>query len=305
MKFASGFEIFEYCQLMAEQFGFYDHCLFHTEVTGIDWDDDAQRWTVSTDRGDAMRARFVMLANGILTTPRLARIDGHGDLRRPVVPHLPLGLRRRPRRASGSASSAPAPPRCRPSPSWPRWPATSTCSSARRPRSRCATSAAPPPRRSSAGATRTGLGASPAAPGSPRSSIGRGAIQADRRLPRGQGRDRPTPAAAEGPAARRSGPSGSSTTASGSWSRSATASTPSSKTPDRRRAQAVLPLRLQAADLPRRVPADVQPAQRHPRRRRPDRRALDQRAGRRPRRRAVRPRRVDLRHRLRLHVDRE
>ena len=75
-KYASGFEIFEYCQLIAERFGFYDHCLFHTEVTGVNWGDVAQRWTVRTARGDAMRARFVMLANGILTTPRLARIDG-------------------------------------------------------------------------------------------------------------------------------------------------------------------------------------------------------------------------------------
>ncbi|MDH4146793.1 MAG: NAD(P)/FAD-dependent oxidoreductase, partial [Acidimicrobiia bacterium] len=75
-KYASGFEIFEYCQLIAERYGFYDHCLFHTEVTGVNWDDATQRWTVRTARGDAMRARFVMLANGILTTPRLARIDG-------------------------------------------------------------------------------------------------------------------------------------------------------------------------------------------------------------------------------------
>ena len=75
-KYASGFEIFEYCQLIADRFGFYDHCLFHTEVTGVNWDDADQRWTVRTARGDAMRARVVMLANGILTTPRLARIDG-------------------------------------------------------------------------------------------------------------------------------------------------------------------------------------------------------------------------------------
>ena len=34
------------------------------------------RWTVVTDRGDTMRARFVVLANGILTTPKLAKIDG-------------------------------------------------------------------------------------------------------------------------------------------------------------------------------------------------------------------------------------
>ena len=76
MKFASGFEIMEYCQKMAEKFGFYDHCLFHTTVETTEWDEDEARWTVCTDRGDAIRARYVILANGILTTPKLARIDG-------------------------------------------------------------------------------------------------------------------------------------------------------------------------------------------------------------------------------------
>lgn len=76
MKFASGFEILEYCQAMAEKYGFYDRCLFHTTVEKTDWDEAAGRWTVSTDRGDRMRARFVVLANGILTTPKLARIAG-------------------------------------------------------------------------------------------------------------------------------------------------------------------------------------------------------------------------------------
>ena len=76
MKFASGFEILEYCQSMATKFGFYDRCLFHTTVTETTWDSTTERWTVKTDRGDAMQARFVVLANGILTTPKLARIDG-------------------------------------------------------------------------------------------------------------------------------------------------------------------------------------------------------------------------------------
>ena len=76
MKFASGFEILEYCQKLATQFGFYDHCLFHTTVERTDWDEASGRWTVTTDRGDRMRARFVILANGILTTPKLARIEG-------------------------------------------------------------------------------------------------------------------------------------------------------------------------------------------------------------------------------------
>ncbi|MFV0307798.1 MAG: flavin-containing monooxygenase [Desertimonas sp.] len=76
MKFASGFEILEYCQSMADRFGFYERCLFHTTVERTEWDEHDGRWTVRTDRGDAMRARFVVLANGILTSPKLARIKG-------------------------------------------------------------------------------------------------------------------------------------------------------------------------------------------------------------------------------------
>lgn len=76
MKFAGGFEIMEYCQKMAEKFGFYDRCLFHTTVEQTDWDEDSGRWTVKTDRGDAIKASKVVLANGILTTPKLARIEG-------------------------------------------------------------------------------------------------------------------------------------------------------------------------------------------------------------------------------------
>ncbi len=76
MKFASGFEILEYCQKLAEHYAFYERCLFHTTVERTDWDEAAQCWIVQTDRGDRMRARVVVLANGILTTPKLARIEG-------------------------------------------------------------------------------------------------------------------------------------------------------------------------------------------------------------------------------------
>ena len=76
MKFASGFEIFDYCQRLAEKFRFYERCLFHTTVEKTEWNEQTQRWLVQTDRGDAMRARFIILANGILTTPKLARIKG-------------------------------------------------------------------------------------------------------------------------------------------------------------------------------------------------------------------------------------
>ena len=96
MKFASGFEILEYCQKMADKFGFYDHCLFHTTVEETAWDEASGRWMVKTDRGDAMRARFVVLANGILTTPKLARIPRHGEVPGRGLSHVPLELQRRP-----------------------------------------------------------------------------------------------------------------------------------------------------------------------------------------------------------------
>ena len=44
MKFASGFEILEYCQSMAERFGFYDKCLFHTTVEQTSWSEEADKY---------------------------------------------------------------------------------------------------------------------------------------------------------------------------------------------------------------------------------------------------------------------
>ena len=76
MKFASGFEIFEYCQKVAERYDIYSSALFHTTVQETRWMEDEGRWEVITDRGDAMRARFVIMANGILTQPKLAKIEG-------------------------------------------------------------------------------------------------------------------------------------------------------------------------------------------------------------------------------------
>ena len=40
------------------------------------WDEAEQMWHIETDRGDHMRARFVICANGILTKPKLAKIKG-------------------------------------------------------------------------------------------------------------------------------------------------------------------------------------------------------------------------------------
>merc|ERR550514_1405441 len=75
-KFSSGFEIMEHCQRIAEKYKVYESGLFHTTITSSTWDEGMKRWIVKTDRGDDMKAKFLILANGVLTTPKLARIDG-------------------------------------------------------------------------------------------------------------------------------------------------------------------------------------------------------------------------------------
>src|SRR5260370_1636021 len=59
MKFASGFELLEYCQQMAERFGFYDRRLFHTTVERPDWDETTRRGSGHRDHGDARRPRLL------------------------------------------------------------------------------------------------------------------------------------------------------------------------------------------------------------------------------------------------------
>jgi cation diffusion facilitator CzcD-associated flavoprotein CzcO len=75
-RFAPGPEIQDYCRQMAEQFGLRDKALFHTLVTSLVWDEAIQRWHVKTDRGDDIRARFVVMGAGVLNMPKLPGISG-------------------------------------------------------------------------------------------------------------------------------------------------------------------------------------------------------------------------------------
>jgi cation diffusion facilitator CzcD-associated flavoprotein CzcO len=45
------------------------------------WDDAEKLWRIGTDRGDSMKARFVICANGTLSKPKLSRIEGMESFR--------------------------------------------------------------------------------------------------------------------------------------------------------------------------------------------------------------------------------
>jgi cyclohexanone monooxygenase len=75
-KYVHAPEILEHSRAIARHYDLYRNACLQTEVTAMEWDDEAARWIVSTDRGDRMRARFVCMANGPLHRPKLPGIDG-------------------------------------------------------------------------------------------------------------------------------------------------------------------------------------------------------------------------------------
>ena len=75
-KYVHAPEILEHCHRVAEHFDLYRRAFLSTEVNRVEWDDDRSRWTISTDRGDRISARFLVMGAGPLHRPKLPGIAG-------------------------------------------------------------------------------------------------------------------------------------------------------------------------------------------------------------------------------------
>jgi cyclohexanone monooxygenase len=75
-KYSRAPEILKHSRAIGEHFDLYRNACFQTEVTEMRWDEISSRWIISTNRGDAMKARFVVMANGPLHRPKLPGIPG-------------------------------------------------------------------------------------------------------------------------------------------------------------------------------------------------------------------------------------
>ena len=69
-------EIFAHAQRIGKHFNLYDKACFQTKVKEARWDEAAGRWTVTTDRGDTFKTRFVLMSSGPLNKPKLPGIPG-------------------------------------------------------------------------------------------------------------------------------------------------------------------------------------------------------------------------------------
>ena len=75
-KYAYVSEIFEHSQRIGQAYRLYDAACFQTRVKELSWDEALMRWRIATDRGDDMKARFVIMALGTASRAKLPGIPG-------------------------------------------------------------------------------------------------------------------------------------------------------------------------------------------------------------------------------------
>ena len=75
-KYSFAPEIFEHAQRIGKHFNLYERACFQTQVRQARWNDEDGRWTITTDRDDVFRARFVIMSSGPLNRPKLPAIPG-------------------------------------------------------------------------------------------------------------------------------------------------------------------------------------------------------------------------------------
>ena len=75
-KYSFAPEILAHARRIGEKFDLYRDACFQTQIKDITWSEEECRWIVTTDRGDQMSARFVVMSNGPLNRPKLPGIAG-------------------------------------------------------------------------------------------------------------------------------------------------------------------------------------------------------------------------------------
>jgi cation diffusion facilitator CzcD-associated flavoprotein CzcO len=75
-RYASQPELLSYLNRVADRFGLRSHIELDTKVVSAHFDDVTGRWTVTTDRGDAVTAQWCLMATGCLTVAQVPNIPG-------------------------------------------------------------------------------------------------------------------------------------------------------------------------------------------------------------------------------------
>lgn len=110
-RFATQPEILAYANHVTERFDLKRDIQFNTTIASAHYDEAAQGWTLTTDAGEAIRARFCVMATGCLSAARDPEIAGAGRFAGEIYrtgdwPHHPVALGGKRVAVIGTGSSA-------------------------------------------------------------------------------------------------------------------------------------------------------------------------------------------------------
>ena len=96
-KYATQGEILRYANHVADRFDLRRDIQLSTRVTRAAFDEASNRWNVTTDQGEEVSARFLVMATGCLSAANLPDIAGAGSFEGPTYhtgqwPHQPVDL---------------------------------------------------------------------------------------------------------------------------------------------------------------------------------------------------------------------
>ncbi len=80
-RYATQPEILRYANHVAERFDLLRDIRFETRVVSARFDDESLRWRIETDRGEAVSARWCIMATGCLSSANLPAIPGRESFR--------------------------------------------------------------------------------------------------------------------------------------------------------------------------------------------------------------------------------
>ena len=75
-KYSYAPEILAHARRIGEHFDLYRNACFQTQIAALTWQEDEKLWLVTTNRGDAIKARYVVMSSGPLNRPKLPAIRG-------------------------------------------------------------------------------------------------------------------------------------------------------------------------------------------------------------------------------------
>jgi cyclohexanone monooxygenase len=80
-RYATQPELLRYLNHVADRFDLRRDIQLETRVTSAHFDEAAQRWTVTTDRGETLSARYCIMATGCLSVPQEPKFPGQESFR--------------------------------------------------------------------------------------------------------------------------------------------------------------------------------------------------------------------------------